>query len=696
MQEIAGRSAIGPLGTAVSIVWSFVTRGWTLVKQTALPSRTRQLSRVLVLLVLACWCGSASSAGLETAGAITAVWANDGADKVTQDELRAYSEEASTHNSVWDGRQIHLFAAANEVVSVNLIIEAAHRAASGVQVVFSDLRSGSGYRLRCDQTRPKQKLFDWTSADIELFYIRYLQIKGLSQLSYGTYDERQIPQRLQRPTGILGVPYGGWKDRPGADKFFPDIAVPLELVGAFEISAATNQSIWADVYVPRSAPAGAYAGEITISEQGRVRARIPVRLEVLTFALPDVTTSRTMVATSYEEIARRYTGESYPAPHSTKDELTRLVADRQFLLARRHRISLVDDNAGAPPWPQDRPRPDWIPRLTGKLFSRENGYAGPGEGVGSDIFIIGLYGAWKSWWGSAEREAMQSHASAWELWFQRNFPAVQRFIYLSDESEDYAETEKWAKWLKEGIKNGPALATFATANLVNSINALPSLSIFGSWIGVGDTPVWERTVQGLRQTGRGLFFYNGLRPASGSFAIEDGGIALRELPWGQYKKRIDRWFYWNATYYSNYQGNRGDTNVFVEAQTFGGAPLLDELTGLTGPNTSNGDGVLFYPGTDALFPNHSYGLAGPIASLRLKYWRRGIQDVEYIALAEAVNRKATWALIERMVPKVLWETGVGDPADPTWVSAPISWSTNPDDWEAVRRELAGIIEGSAP
>ena len=157
-----------------------------------------------------------------------------------------------------------------------------------------------------------------------------------------------------------------------------------------------------------------------------------------------------------------------------------------------------------------------------------------------------------------------------------------------------------------------SLATFATANLVESIDAMPSLSIIGSSIGVGDTPVWERAVETLHTTGRRLLLYNGLRPASGSFAIEDEGVALRELPWGQYKKQVDRWFFWNATYYNDYQGGRGDTDVFVEAQTFGGLPAFDEITGLTGWNSSNGDGLLFYPGTDAMFPKHSYRLEGPI------------------------------------------------------------------------------------
>jgi hypothetical protein len=107
----------------------------------------------------------------------------------------------------------------------------------------------------------------------------------------------------------------------------------------------------------------------------------------------------------------------------------------------------------------------------------------------------------------------------------------------------------------------------------------------------------------------------------------------------------------------------------------------------------NGDGVLFYPGTDKSFPDESYGVEGPIASLRLKYWRRGIQDVDYLVLAGEKDPDAVAKIVNRMVPKVLWENGVSDPDDPTWVRAPISWSADPDDWEAARAELADIIEG---
>ena len=72
---------------------------------------------------------------------------------------------------------------------------------------------------------------------------------------------------------------------------------------------------------------------------------------------------------------------------------------------------------------------------------------------------------------------------------------------------------------------------------------------------------------------------------------------------------------------------------------------------------NNGDGVLLYPGTDLIYPASSYGIRGPIVSLRLKHWRRGIQDVDYIVLANSINAQAVSALVQQMVP----ESAVGEP-----------------------------------
>src|SRR5881227_1668634 len=71
---------------------------------------------------------------------ISAVWANEGGDKVTQDELRAtrHTENLTGKviNRAWDGTTVLLSGARNEVVSFNLVLEAASAAASNVSVSF--------------------------------------------------------------------------------------------------------------------------------------------------------------------------------------------------------------------------------------------------------------------------------------------------------------------------------------------------------------------------------------------------------------------------------------------------------------------------------------------------------------------------------------------------------------------------------
>ena len=80
--------------------------------------------------------------------------------------------------------------------------------------------------------------------------------------------------------------------------------MPLELVPTFDIASANNQSIWADVYIPKSQAPGVYGGMLTISENGTVTHKVPVSLRVRNFALPDAPSAKTMLFTSYGDIRR--------------------------------------------------------------------------------------------------------------------------------------------------------------------------------------------------------------------------------------------------------------------------------------------------------------------------------------------------------------------------------------------------------
>jgi hypothetical protein len=599
-------------------------------------------------------------------------------------------------NSVWDGTGISLFGARNEVVAFNLILEAPTMDVANVEVSLTELIGPDSAHIT---TTPADgdSVFNYVGRHIELFYVRYLEIKGVStDLFYAgyNYDERHLPERCRRPYDEeSGEGHGNWQDRPCHNEFYPDIAVPLELNTPFTIPAGTNQSIWGDIYIPRDAPAGDYTGTISITENGALTRQIPLSLRVRNFMLPDLPHARTMLYYSLENINDRYLGEdnTYPAPDTAAYAQSLKLADQHFQLAHRHKISLIDEYI-EPEQMDDV----WTARLNGDLFTPARGYDGIGLGIGNNVYAIGTYGSWP--WMDGPQEEMWANANAWVNWFDAQAFATPTdyFLYLIDESDDYDQTEQWAQWVNNNPGPGQRLMSMATIGLPSAAAHTPSLDIPTAWYSVGLTTEWQNAAGSYAANADKRFYmYNSNRPASGSFAIEDEGVALRELAWGQYKMGVERWFYWDSTYYNNYQGNTGQTNVFQQAQTYGEFEEINDVLGETGWDYLNGDGVLFYPGTDTRYPEDNYGVSGPFASLRLKHWRRGIQDVDYLTLAAEIDPERTAAIVNTMIPKALWECGADDPTDPTWVFTDISWPTDPDEWEAARAELADIIESAS-
>jgi hypothetical protein len=624
-----------------------------------------------------------------TYAAVGAIWAQEGGDKVAQHELRATNDAASVINRTWDGGWIRTFGARNEVVNFNVVLEAP-AGASNVRVVLNNLTGPGNSRIESTPASSNQ-LFNYVNRNIEIFYVRYLQIRGLSRISYETYDERHIPLKFRRPFTGSGMGSGTWTNRPHHDAFYPEIAVPHELVPTFNIASGQNQSIWVDIYIPRTATPGSYTGSLLVQEGGVTTRQIPVQVVVRNFTLPDMPTAKTMLYISASNINRRYLGTSSVQAGTTAGVQAQVIRDRHFLVAHRHKLSLIGDTPDNCNSIADSPCSEWINRLNGNLFTAIQGYDGPGVGVGNNVYSIGTYGSWL--WRALGQIAMNLHANAWVNWFTENAPNTEYFLYLADESPDTRQIEIWARWMQNNPGPGQRLKSFATLNLPIAAQECPALDIPASTLTVGAQNVWGPLANVYAGDARKRFYmYNGHRPATGSFATEDDGVALRQLAWAQFKKKIDRWFFWEATYYNNFQGNTGEVNLFRTAQTFGSSSQFDPVLGQTGGLYANGDGVLFYPGTDRVFPADSYGIEGPIASLRLKMWRRGIQDADYLAMASVVNPGAVQNIMNTIAPRVLWEYDVADLNDPNWVRTDVSWPTNPDAWENARNQLAALIE----
>ncbi|RPI71288.1 MAG: hypothetical protein EHM45_23790, partial [Desulfobacteraceae bacterium] len=392
------------------------------------------------------------------------IWANNGEDKVTRDEHRATINPASVVNSVWDGIKVKIFGAKNEVVSFNLVMEAGGAAVNNVGVSFNTLTSPDDATI-VSKPVTGDNVFDWVGRNIELFYVRYLQIRTLSRYYYRyNQDERHIPERMQRPWIGEGVAFPGtvWEDRPGADKYFPEILVPLELIAGqvFNIAQNRNQSIWVDIYIPKTATAGLYTGTVSISQNGAVMRQIPVELKVYAFSLPDVPCLKTLANLSGSNIDKRYTNGSS-------------VIDRHFQFFHRHKIDLIYA-AGAS---DNEPSAEWVPRLNGTLFSIANQYDGPGRDQGLNVFSIGTYGAWgfvDPWIESA----LQAFADGWVNWFTAHSPNTEYFLYVSDEpsNDRLVRTEQFAGWIKNGVGPGRNLLTLSTLG-VSKAPFAPSVSI---------------------------------------------------------------------------------------------------------------------------------------------------------------------------------------------------------------------------
>lgn len=88
-----------------------------------------------------------------------------------------------------------------------------------------------------------------------------------------------------------------------------------------------------------------------------------------------------------------------------------------------------------------------------------------------------------------------------------------------------------------------------------------------------------------------------------------------------------------------------------------------------GDGKGNGDGTALYPGRAG---EHGLETDQPIASIRLKQWRRGLYDIEYL---EAARRE-------------------GIDAPPLPVRGPRDWSKSEAEYDAVIRAVAEKLEGT--
>ncbi len=298
--------------------------------------------------------------------------------------------------------------------------------------------------------------------------------------------------------------------------------------------------------------------------------------------------------------------------------------------------------------------------LTGELYNAANNYEGPGENVGNGTFSIGTYNRQPEEFSPDNEVGWRAGSDAWVNWFKENAPHVETHIYLRDEvwshGAVYDDMIERCQWIHNNPGPGRALMTYVTGPIISELQGLCDF-----WSMNGRT-CYLPDIKHEQSQGRKCGIYNGHRPFYGEDSIVTDAIDWRVQPWICWRYNLDQYFYWQTTSWNHWRGPKGD--VFTK-------------------NRNNGNGFLFYPGEDVIFPESSRELPGPLSSVRMKNWRRGMQDYEYLWLArESGLESEVDAIVKSCVPAALSEAGKS-----------ISWSKRGSGFELYRRQLANLIAG---
>jgi hypothetical protein len=180
--------------------------------------------------------------------------------------------------------------------------------------------------------------------------------------------------------------------------------------------------------------------------------------------------------------------------------------------------------------------------------------------------------------------------------------------------------------------------------------------------------------------GAKVWFYNGFEPRVGPTVIATEAVGPRTWPWVVFNSRLQGSCQWS----------------FQEGAKPGDKPWT---TG--GSDKNPGDALFIYPGEELGLPEAAF------ASMRLKAYRRGMQDYEYLHAVATKDGKdgRAMAFAARVVSKPMTGKldmkGFQDDASHERATVTVaggdlrSWTHHPEGFEKVRIEMARYLTGAA-
>ncbi|MEM9603097.1 MAG: DUF4091 domain-containing protein [Pseudomonadota bacterium] len=624
-----------------------------------MPSRN-QFAVVTVLLVAAlqlhAWLRPDSPACID-AGDTLQVCALSDMQKVAR-HARPRAEHADYR--LTDNQTIRLHSARNETVAFQLLLRSQRKSPPPVSVRW-DRFSREG------ETTEHQP-------QVELFQAHYHHVAN-GGYRWGP-KSAVLPWPADYPDALVPATSGCLGDRqPLFDTITPAPA------------RRHNALVWIDIRTATDAPAGRYRTQVHLEQNGEVIASVPVDIQVWHATLP-----ATPTIDAVGELYRTYRLEGAGEDPSSADWQRMSQCYQQ--LAHRHRAVFLERSPNKPESDADWAHytDTWGPALDGSLFTEAYGYTGTGYGTPVSV--------WRTPWpqpydvkldgplSDAEVTRYTAMAAEWEQQATaRGWTAPWVFAYVFDEVDGPNDEDT-------GIARDDLYIAMTHAQMHRVQSAIDrgtaSLDIDLMWTSHSNPATWQGRdnldlqgtirhwapnahaydpafLQAREALGETTWFYHSGHPAVGAHSINASGIDMRT--WGVIGARygVSGQLMWAVNLGS-------DARPFAEPMY---KPDEDRF----------GNGVLVYPGNQ--LDKIGYPVVpGPIPSVRLKLWRRGLQDADLIQLARARAPAETDALVNALVPSAL--------ADAVAEGGGPQWPTDPARWTDFKRALLALASPSAP
>lgn len=452
-----------------------------------------------------------------------------------------------------------------------------------------------------------------------------------------------------------------------------------------------NQSVWFDMYIPDQLAVGDHRRKIIITphraDGEQATSAEPIELEIR-LSVIDATIPHATSFDAVGEVYRSYRLEGVGEDRSRKQ--WQQMSQCYQTLAHQHRLVFIERTPDTPQSAQQWQ--DYVntyaPAISGELFSAASGYLGTGMDTG--------VGIWRTPWpqdyditvDAALKEPQLSQfvhmADRWSQVVEANdWQDTRYFAYVFDEVDGpsgESETDP-ARHQYISRVHGDMEAVQQAIDAGTRSNGPDAPQIDLLWTSHSDPSIWKddpaTTLEGrvrlwapnahaanpgfLQQrinAGEQAWFYHSGHPAVGGHSINLPGSDMRS--WGVIGARygLQGQLMWSV--------NLGSDKLPFRQPSY--KPDDDRV----------GNGVMVYPGNQ--LPRIGFAASpGPLPSMRLKAWYRGLQDAELYLMARQRHPEQAEALIRRLIPQALGEAVANGATQPAWPRDAASWMQWRDD-----------------